>query len=244
MSFVRSMIFSVVALLWTVVLSILYLPLLLGSRRLAQRCCGIWANTLLALARLVCGIRYRVIGREHLPKGPAIIAAKHQSAWETLLFHSLLDDPVYVLKKELIENVLIGRYLRKAGNIAVDRSAGMRALKPMLAQAGVRLAEGAKIIIFPEGTRVPPGEHRSYQPGVAALYARYSDTVLVIPVAHNSGMFWRRWTKIPGEVVVHILPPMQRGLDRRAFMADLELLIEGETLQLAGAAAVEKPRSQ
>lgn len=244
MNLVRSTIFSAIALLWTVGLSILYLPLLWGSRRFAQRCCGLWARTLLELARVVCGVRYQVRGRENLPKGPAIIAAKHQSAWETLLFHSLLEDPVYVLKKELVDNVLIGRYLRKVGNIGIDRGAGMRALKPMVAEAGARLAEGAQVIIFPEGTRVPPGEHRPYLPGVAALYSRYGDTVPLIPVAHNSGLFWRRWTKVPGEVVVSVMPPVPKGLDRRALMAELELRIEGETLRLSGAAAVENHRQE
>jgi 1-acyl-sn-glycerol-3-phosphate acyltransferase len=236
MTWIRSAAFMVAALAWTAVVAVLYLPLLALPRRILQRMSAFWLAGVIALLRLFCGLGYRVRGRANLPDGPCLIAAKHQSAWDTLIFHLLVDDPIYVLKQELLRIPLIGWYLWKAGNIAVDRSVGFRALKGMMPKVQVALAEGAQVIIFPEGTRTPPGHQRPYQPGIAGLYQRCG--VPVIPVALNSGLFWgrRRFVKLPGVITIEFLPAMPKGLGRDAFLAELRSRIEEAADRLAAEA--------
>lgn len=226
MIWVRSLAFSVVAGAWTLAMTLVFLPLLLWPPTTMQKAARAWCRGVLTLARVLCGLRHRVVGRENLPAGAVIIAAKHQSTWDTLIFHLLLPDPVYILKKELLAVPLLGWYLRHIGNIAIDRAAGFRALKGMLRPVDEALARGAQVIIFPEGTRVAPGERRPYQPGVAALYAHARAPV--VPVALNSGLFWRRrgFLKQPGRVTLEFLPPIAPGRTRVDFLATLESVLE------------------
>jgi 1-acyl-sn-glycerol-3-phosphate acyltransferase len=230
----RSALFALLALLHSVLMAVLMLPALALPRKLFQRLAANWCRGLVTLLRVCCGLRWQLQGGEHLPAGAAIVAAKHQSAWDTLIFHLLLDDPVYVLKRELLSVPFLGWYLGKAGNIAIDRSAGFRAIKTMLPAVDRALAEGAQVIVFPEGTRTAPGERARYQPGVAALYGRAG--VPVIPVALNSGLFWgrRRFHKRPGVITIEVLPAMPPGLPRAAFLAELEHRIEEATARLVG----------
>jgi 1-acyl-sn-glycerol-3-phosphate acyltransferase len=206
---------------------VLYLPLLAAPKRWVQAGCKVWLAGLRAMAAGIAGVRYRIEGGENLPNGPVIVAAKHQSAFDTFLFHRLLDDPVYVLKRELFRIPMVGWYMRAAGMIGIDRAAGAQALRGMVKGCEEALAEGRQIVIFPEGTRTAPGQSRAYHPGVAALYARFPD-VPVVPVALNSGLLWGRkaFLKEPGTVTVRILPPMEPGLDRRRFLETLRSRIE------------------
>ncbi|KAA5604496.1 1-acyl-sn-glycerol-3-phosphate acyltransferase [Roseospira marina] len=228
MTVMRSLVFNIFYVTWTLILGILYLPLLAGPRRPIQRGCRFWLAGLRAMAQRIAGVRCRIEGLENLPKGPLIVAAKHQSAYDTFLFHSLLDDPVYVLKRELFRIPLVGWYMQVAGMVGIDRSAGAQALRGMMKGCGDALAEGRQIVIFPEGTRVSPGESRPYHPGVAALYTRFPD-VPVVPVALNSGLLWGRkaFWKEPGTITVRVLPPVPAGLDRKAFLATLRTQVEG-----------------
>jgi 1-acyl-sn-glycerol-3-phosphate acyltransferase len=116
--------------------------------------------------------------------------------------------------------------------IAVDRAGKAAALKKMVRDANDAFAQGRQIIIFPEGTRVAPGTHKPYQPGIAALYSQLN--VPVIPVALNSGLFWGRkaWVKKPGEILIQYLPAIPPGLDRKAFMAELERRLEPASQKL------------
>lgn len=232
----RSFAFAVLAALWTVVLAVVYLPLLALPRRWTQDGARWWASGLIALLALCCGLSHRVRGRAHLPTGACVIAANHQSAWDTLIFHLLLADPVFVLKEELFRVPLFGWYLRKAGNIGIPRHAGFRAIKAMLPAVARRLGEGAQIIVFPEGTRVAPGERAAYQPGIAAIYATVA--VPVVPVALNAGLFWRRrgFLKRPGVITLEFLPPIPPGLGRAAFLATLVERIETASVRLAAEA--------
>ena len=183
------------------------------------------------LARIV-GLEYEVRGRPRGDSRPAIFAFKHQSAWETLAIHLLLDGAVIALKRELTQIPLFGWVLLHAGMIRIDRKGGPRALRGLIEGGRAALARGAPIVIFPEGTRVPPGEQRPYQPGVAALY-RHLDCP-VVPVALNSGVFWprRSFVKRPGRIVVEFLPPIEPGLERKAFMAELHDRLETATARL------------
>ena len=157
---------------------------------------------------------------------------KHQSAWETFATPVLFDDAASVIKRELAWVPFYGWYTMKAGSIAIDRGAGARALRRMLAAAARAKAQGRSIAIFPEGTRGAVGETRPYLPGVAALY-QYLDLPLV-PVALNSGLFWKRrgFLRRPGTVLIEILPAIPPGLERHAMMEKLRTEIETATARL------------
>jgi 1-acyl-sn-glycerol-3-phosphate acyltransferase len=229
----RSILFNLLNGVWTTGMHIVCLPLLFASPRSVQAAGGIWIDGTLWLLKHVVGIDYRITGAENLPNTPAIYAAKHQSAWETLFLSRYLNFPAFVLKKELLSIPLFGWFLKRAGMIAVDRKGGASALRQMARQASETLEGGRSILIFPEGTRVAPGETRPYQPGVAALYTQLKTPV--VPVALNSGLFWgkRAFLKKPGTIVVQILPPIPPGLDRKAVMRELEGRIEPAARALA-----------
>lgn len=222
----------------TSVLCILYIPGALLSRRLFAKMVYFWCWCITMVAWWAGGMRYQVRGREHIPEGPVIYAVKHQSAWETIAFNVILPDVAFVLKRELLRIPLFGQYLAKMKNIAVDRSAGASALKDLVAQAKVLVADGRSVLIFPQGTRMAPGDKDSpYLPGVAALYGKLD--VPVVPVALNSGMFWRRhgFLKNTGTITVEFLPAIAPGLKRREFMAELSGRIEPATELLERSAA-------
>jgi 1-acyl-sn-glycerol-3-phosphate acyltransferase len=236
MTLVRSLAFNFALYLFTAVEAILGLPVLLLSRRAGSRFGSSWAGAILKICSWTIGLTHEVRGRENLPKGPAIIAMKHQSAWDTFAVAVIFDDPAIVLKKELIWVPFYGWYLWKAGMISVDRGGGALALRRLVAAGEEAAALGRPIVIFPEGTRTAPGTRRPYQPGVAALYRQLR--LPLVPVAVNSGVFWgrRRFLKRPGRIAVEILPPISPGGDRRAVMAELETRIEAATARLVAEA--------
>lgn len=220
--------------LWTAGWGLLTLPVLaLPAGVPAQRCATIWVQGALLLLRLCCGVDHRVVGREHLPAGPVVVAAKHQSAWETLAMWLVFDRPVFILKRELLRIPIVGWYLARTGAVPIDRASGARALRQMVQGARRALAGGRCVVVFPEGTRTPPGTSRPYRPGIAALYAGCDAPV--IPVALNSGHFWPRrgLVRRRGTITVSILPPLPADLDRRAFVAALHERIETETARIA-----------
>ncbi len=171
----------------------------------------------LVLLRVVCGVKIEVRGREKIPKGPLLVAAKHQSAWETFALLHLFDDPLFIVKRELQWIPIFGWLMIKGRMVPVDRSAGSEALVGMIERARIELADNRQLIIFPEGTRRPAGAEPRYKHGVAHLYA--SVGVPCLPVALNSGLFWPRRSirRIPGTVVVEILDPIRPGLDKDVF---------------------------
>jgi 1-acyl-sn-glycerol-3-phosphate acyltransferase len=236
MSLVRSLLFNAAGFLWTCAMSVIALPLFFLPRRPLHRLAAVWAKVLFWMMRRIVGLSYELRGADSLPPPPYILAVKHQSTFETLVFHTFLDQPIFVLKRELLAVPVFGWYLAKSGMIGIDRSAGAGAMKKLLREAGTVLASGRQIIVFPEGTRAPPGEKRPYHAGIAALYKHFD--VPVIPVALNSGLFWgrRAFVKKPGVITIRFLPPMPRGLDRAAFMRKLEARLEAATNALISAA--------
>lgn len=193
-----------------------------------------WSRLVIWLARWMLGIRYRVEGLEHLPKAPAIILSKHQSAWETLAFQVIFPPQVLVLKRELLWIPFFGWGLALMSPIAIDRSRGGAALKHMLDAGRRRLGEGFWIAIFPEGTRVRPGERGRYHPGGAWLAVKSGAPV--VPVAHNAGRCWPRnaFVKRPGLVTVQIGKPIAPdGLSAEALNAKVEEWIESRMARLA-----------
>ena len=237
MTVLRSALFNLVFYAWTALLAIAALPMLLAPRRAVMSLGRWWSRTVLELARLIAGIAYELRGAEHLPRAPAIIAMKHQSAWDTLAVPALVGDAAIVLKRELLWIPCYGWYAYKAGMIPVDRGAGAPALRAMLGRARAVVAEGRPIVIFPEGTRTAVGATRSYHPGVAALYTQLG--LPVVPVAVNSGLFWprRSFLKRPGRIVVEALAPLPPGLERRTFLAELQSRIETATERLVAEAS-------
>jgi 1-acyl-sn-glycerol-3-phosphate acyltransferase len=237
MTLIRAALFNLLFYLWTASLAVLGLPVLIMPRRAVVWLSGFWADGAAILLRATVGLDYEVRGRANLPAGASIVAFKHQSAWETIMLGSLFDDPAIVLKRSLTFIPLFGWYLRKDRAIAIDRKAGIKALKPMIEAARQAAGEARPVIIFPEGTRTPVGQRQPYQPGVAALYLQLG--VPLVPVAINSGLFWgrRAFLKRPGRIIVEILPPILPGLDRRRVMAELEDRIETATECLTGCPA-------
>ena len=213
-----------------------YLPLLLLPRRVMVSCARPWIRGVMALTRVVLGISFEVRGLENLPPGPTLITSKHQSAFETFAFHLILNDPAFVLKRELQWIPFFGWYLAKTGVIAINRSAGTKALKVMVKGGEQAKAEGRPIIIFPEGTRTPPGTRQPYHTGVAMMYGALK--IPAVPVALNSGLFWRKgaFFKRAGVVTIQFLPPIEPGMDRKRFMAELETRIETATNHLVAEA--------
>lgn len=236
MTALRSLLFNVYFLGISTVLAIAYLPFLLLPPRFFWPAARVWVRLVLGGLRVICGLRSRIEGQENFPQGAGLIAAKHQSAWDTLIFTLLLPAPAMVLKRELLRIPFFGWYMRHLDMIAVDRRKGAAALQDMRRQARARLAEGRQIVIFPEGTRSapgqPPGHQARYQPGVAALYKGLS--VPVTPVALNSGRYWgrRAFNKRPGTIRLRALSPIPPGLERADFMERLKRSIEEETAAL------------
>ncbi len=233
-AWLRSLLFNIGFFLWTaliVTFGVLLLPL---PWRWMHRLGRLWCRGTLWLLRAIVGLDHRTDGRENLLPEPAIYASKHQSTWDTLIFALLLPDCAYVLKRELYWLPLFGQLLARSRPIPVDRSAGGSALRRMLATAERAIDEGRSIVIFPEGTRMAPGERTRYRPGAAALYQRLG--VPVVPVALDSGRYWgrRRFAKRPGTIAIRFLPPIPPGLGRRDFMATLEGRIETGCRALPG----------
>jgi 1-acyl-sn-glycerol-3-phosphate acyltransferase len=242
--YLRSLLFNLAFYLMTAAMALLGLPVLLLPERTGMAFGRSWAALVLKLLGWCCGLTHELRGSENLPRGPVIIAMKHQSAWDTLAVPVIFGDPAIVLKRELMMIPFYGWYLWKAGMIAIDRKAGAAALRRLVAAGARAAAAGRPIVIFPEGTRTAPGTHGPYQPGVAALYRQLE--LPLVPVAVNSGLYWgrRQFLKRPGRIIMEILPPIPPGRERRAVMAELEQRIEaaaGRLLAEAGAARPSTP---
>lgn len=237
---VRSIAFNLLFYLNTLVYLIIALPTFFMPYRAIIAVARSWGRANLVLLRVVAGIRFEVRGRDKLPKGAILVAAKHQSALETFGLVPLFDNPVFIVKRELQWIPIFGWLMIKGRMVPVDRSAGSQALLAMTARAAVELGQGRQLIIFPEGTRRPAGAEPRYKFGVAHLYE--STGVPCVPIALNSGLFWPRRSilRLPGTVVVEILDPIQPGLDKDVFFKRLQNDIETATARLI-AEAKAKP---
>jgi 1-acyl-sn-glycerol-3-phosphate acyltransferase len=235
----RAAAFNVAFVAWTVFIGCLGLPFLAAPRRAAMRFGRFWSAGVVRLLRALVGLDCRVIGLDNIPVGGCVVAMKHQSAWDAIVMPLVLDDPAPVVKRELLLVPIYGWYMARAGAIAIDRKAGAAALRRMVAAARRAAADGRPIVIFPQGTRVPPGAAMPYQPGVFALYQALS--LPLVPAAVNSGLFWgrRSFLKRPGCVTLEFLKPIPPGWPRRRLMAELEERIETATAVLETAAWLE-----
>ncbi len=229
----RSTVFLLLQILLTVIFALLALCTVVLPAHGRYAVISQWSRIMVVLARVVCGIRYEVRGREHLPSDPCIVLCKHQSAWETMALQALLPPQVWVLKRSLLRIPFFGWGLAMMNPIAIDRTAGRAALKQTVTQGRERLAQGFWIIIFPEGTRVAPGHRGKYHPGGAWLAVQTG--VPVVPIAHNAGGVWGRnaFLKQPGCVTVSIGPALNPvGLRAEELLARVEQWIEEEVAVL------------
>jgi 1-acyl-sn-glycerol-3-phosphate acyltransferase len=228
----RSLLFNALFYVNISVRMIVALPALALPRRFMLGVLRGYARSTLWLLRIVCGVGVEWRGVEKIPQGACIVACKHQSLWETFALFMLLEDPTYVLKRELMWIPLFGWLATKAGMIPIDRGARATALARMTALARKELAHARQIVIFPEGTRRPPGAKPHYLPGVAYLYAETG--LPCVPVALNSGLFWPRRSlrRYRGTVLVEVLDPIAPGLDKRTFLARLQNVLEEATARL------------
>lgn len=202
-------------------------------RMARYRLISAWSRLVTWLAWWLCGIRWKIEGRRNLPDEPAVILSQHQSAWETLAFQEILPPQVLVLKRELLWIPFFGWGLALMSPIAINRQRGMAALREMARQGRERLAQGFWVVIFPEGTRVRPGDKRPYQLGGAWLAVNCG--VPVVPVAHNAGRLWPRnaFFKRPGTVTVRIGPPIPTaGRDPKRVIEDTQAWIEAQQATL------------
>jgi len=233
MKIISSILYLILSYSLTIFLGIIGLPtLILPSRKPAAFFITLWAKGNLFLLSVICRMKLEIIG--DIPQKPVIIASKHQSAFETIAFIALLNNPAYILKKEVLLIPIIGWYLSKAGTIAIDRAGKAKAMKDMIRKCGEMLSKNRSVIIFPEGTRSAPDVRvEKYHSGIAALYKKYGDTP-VIPVALNSGLVWGRNSiiKTSGTVKIKFLPAMEKKLPKQEFMDKLNHLIETETEKL------------
>ncbi len=227
MPFLRSALFLVLKAVFTVLFVLCVLPLFFLPPLPRYRVITLWGRVVIWLARVILGIRFRVEGIEHLPAQPSVVLSKHQSAWETIAFQQIFPPLSFVLKKSLLHIPFFGWGLALFSPIAIDRAAGREAMKQVEQQGKERLKAGFWVLVFPEGTRVAPGEKGTYQVGGAWLASKAG--VPVVPVAHNAGRCWPKnaFVKRPGEITVVIGPPIPTaGRKAAQVLAETEAWIE------------------
>lgn len=229
----RCVLFELARAMATVVFSLVALATFPFPALTRYRIITVWNRVVIGLARRLLGIRYRVVGLEHLPQQPAIVMAKHQSAWETIALPILLPPLAIVIKRELLRIPFFGWGFAMLSPIAIDRSAGKEALRQITEQGRARLEQGFWVLIFPEGTRVAPGSRGRYGIGGAWLAAHTGAPV--VPVAHNAGELWPRhaFLKHPGTITLSIGPAIDTtGLKAGEINARVEAWIEAEMARL------------
>lgn len=225
----RSSLFALALLTVTPLFALLTLLTAPLPRHARYRFISKWSVIMLWLLRHLCGVRWKIEGREHLPSQPAVILSKHQSAWETLAFQSIFPPQVQVLKRELLWIPFFGWGLALMSPIAINRARGLAALRQIARKGKQRLEQGFWVVIYPEGTRVAPGRKRKYQLGGAWLAVHAGAPV--VPVAHNAGRAWPRdsFLKHPVRITVRIGPPIQSaGRDPNEVNAQAEAWIEAQ----------------
>jgi 1-acyl-sn-glycerol-3-phosphate acyltransferase len=237
----RSLLFNILFYVTTTLFVVIGSPLLFAPRRWAMAALAIHGRFELWLLEVIVGTKLEVRGREKLPNGACLVAAKHQSAWETFALIPLFRDPALLMKRELFWIPFHGWFSKKFEMIPVDRDKGPAALRRMLREAKARIADGREIIIFPEGTRRAPGAPPDYKTGVILLYEALR--VPCVPVALNSGLFWPRRSLLrrPGTIVVEFLDPIPPGLPKAEFLKRLTEAIETASTRLLTEAKAKEP---
>ena len=235
MSTLRSLLFALFQLVVTPVYAILVLLLFWLPPLARFRFIIGWCGLCLLGARLICGIRYRIVGRENIPprENPHIVMSKHSSTWETLSLNFMFPPLAFVAKKELLSIPFFGWAFALASPITIDRKSGQDAMTQMITQSRERLRQGFWLVVYPEGTRIQAGTRAHYKTGGARLAMALD--IPIIPVAHNAGYLWPKGTlgKVPGTVTVSIGPPIRPvDGDMQRLIREVETWIENEVARL------------
>jgi 1-acyl-sn-glycerol-3-phosphate acyltransferase len=229
MQSIRSRIFDVLLVLWTMILG-LFIPFLMLAKNPAwiRKFSRLWTNGILLGLRVIVRLDYNIKGQENRPNDPVLYVCNHQSAWETFAVNSLLTDVAIVMKAELLRYPVFGWYLKHSPMIAIDRSGGAKTLRSMVEQARKAVADGRSVLIFAEGTRCPVNERRSFKAGVVALYRELG--LITVPMAINAGVFWDDDSRLKsdGSITVSFLPPIQPGLSDSEFRDQIQTVIHNE----------------
>jgi 1-acyl-sn-glycerol-3-phosphate acyltransferase len=241
MLFLRSLLFNVAFYVNLTMIMIVGLPRLLSGRAAILDLARVWARSSFWLLDRICAIKVEFRGVDHLSQTGCIIAAKHQSTWETFALTTQVNDFTFILKHELTKIPLFGQYVTRSNQIAIDRASRGAALRDLIAQAAPAIAEGRAIFIFPEGTRRAAGAPPLYKSGVAHLYA--ATHAPCVPVALNSGLFWPRnaFLRRPGTIVVEFLLVIEADLPKAQFARVLQDRIETATDRLIAEALASDP---
>jgi 1-acyl-sn-glycerol-3-phosphate acyltransferase len=233
MPFLRSLLFFLGMLIITPIFALLVILMFPLNNITRSRMASYWANYSLFWLKLTCNLGFEVRGRENIPNHPSIILCKHQSAWETIALQTIFPPQIWVMKRELLLIPFMGWAWIALSAIPINRSAGREALKQLVTLGKDRLARGLWVVIFPEGTRIAPGERGKYHIGGAWLASHTKTTV--VPVAHNAGLFWRKnaFIKYPGTIKVSIGKPIETAnLKPDDVNKQVEAWIENEMTQL------------
>lgn len=232
MILLRSLIYAIWLYLAMTLVGLIWLPVSLVSRKSTLGAGRAWTRLAVWGLRWIVGARVQFKGLEYAPKTAAIVAMKHQSMLDTLVPFILLDDPAFILKRELVDAPVFGYYTKAMGMIPIDREAHASALKALLRAARPVRDAGRQIVIFPEGTRQELGVRGDYKPGVAALYKDLG--VPCVPAALDTGKIWSAHGLIrrPGVATIEFLPPIPPGLPREEFMRTLVERIETRSQEL------------
>ena len=233
MNLLRSVIFFIVSLLVTAFYGVLVPPFSFVSQKIGYALARSWGLQIVRLAKLICGIDYNILGMENLPSTPSIIMAKHQSAWETVSLLALMPRASWIIKRELVYVPFVGWALASLKSIAIDRKSGKNARDQILEQGREYLATGQWVIIFPEGTRVAPGQKGRY--GIGGAWLASQTGTPIVPIAHNAGELWQRnaFIKSPGTVTMSIGPVIEtKDKTSLEIIRQVEAWIENEMARL------------
>ncbi len=233
MNLLRSVIFFIVSLLVTAFYGVLVPPFSFVSQKIGYALARSWGLQIVRLAKLICGIDYNILGMENLPATPSIVMAKHQSAWETVSLLALMPRASWIIKRELVYVPFVGWALASLKSIAIDRKSGKNARDQILEQGREYLAAGQWVIIFPEGTRVAPGQKGRY--GIGGAWLASQTGTPIVPIAHNAGELWRRnaFIKSPGTVTMSIGPVIEtKDKTSLEIIRQVEAWIENEMARL------------
>ena len=220
----RSLAFNIAFYVNLIVQMLFWTPFyFLAPRKVAWFVPKFWSRSSLWLQKVLAGTDTRITGMENLPDGPFILAPKHQSFWDAIAFFPFLDDPLYILKRELMWIPFFGWYVAKMRMIPVDRGKRAVALRAVIGATNKEMARNPRqLIIYPEGTRRAPGDVPNYKYGIVELYAGLN--LPVVPVAHMAGLYWprRRFGRFPGTIEARFLPAIEPGLAKEVFLARLQ----------------------
>ena len=226
MLIVKSIIFYIFLVIWTVMMGILCLPFLILPSYMLKYPTKLWIKVIFILLNLICNIKHKIEGLENIPNESVLVASKHQSAFETFALYYYLNNCFFVHKRELFLIPIFGQYLFKSNMVSIDRDGGTKAMRQMLQKVQLKLNKGSSIIIFPEGTRKLPGSKPDYKTGFIGIYNHTKRKIL--PVAVNSGLCWPKqsWILKSGIITIKFLPIIKNGLDKKVILNKVQNRIE------------------